>query len=320
MININFTVVIPLYNKEKHINRAIKSVLNQTYKKFELLIIDDGSTDNSYEEAKKINDTRINIIRQKNEGVSAARNKGIGMAKNNFIAFLDADDEWKPYFLYKIKCLIDKFPSAGAYATSYEQKKENGNLIRRPFEKKFPKNWSGIIDDYFKYAINYPIITASSVVIPKYVFKKVGYFPVGIKRGEDLDLWIRIALRYDIVYYNQSCSIYYLDTKNRASEKESKLHEYAVNFAEKTLHTTKGKIKYTLYFEEYMIKRILIKARYLIKEDKKKEARALLYKYRYTKLNKKLLIKTYIISFLPKSFLDKVIFWKSKLRNFKKHL
>ena len=126
-----FSIVIPLYNKEKHVARAINSILNQTYQDFEIIIVDDGSTDFSYEEVKKINDPRIKIIRQKNLGVSSARNTGIKEAKNNYIGFLDADDKWKPDFLETIKKLIKDFPGAGAYATSYEIQKENRVLIKQ---------------------------------------------------------------------------------------------------------------------------------------------------------------------------------------------
>lgn len=95
----DFIVVIPLFNKERHIGRAIKSVINQTYQKFELIIADDGSTDHSVNEVVKIKDSRIRLIKQENGGESSARNKGIGEAKYYHIGFLDANDIWKPNIL-----------------------------------------------------------------------------------------------------------------------------------------------------------------------------------------------------------------------------
>ena len=89
------SVVIPLYNKEKQIKRTLQSVLTQTFQDFEIVIVNDGSTDNSTIEVEKIKDSRIRLIHQENAGVSAARNKGIEEAKYELIAFLDADDEWK---------------------------------------------------------------------------------------------------------------------------------------------------------------------------------------------------------------------------------
>jgi glycosyltransferase involved in cell wall biosynthesis len=315
MKDIIFSVVIPLFNKEKHISRAINSVLNQTYKNFELIVVDDGSTDNSVSVINKINDPRIRVIRQNNEGVSSARNKGINKAKYTYVGFLDADDEWKPNFLKNIRELINLYPKAGAYATSYEMKKEDGKLDKSPCERFFPEQWKGLIDDYFKYAIIAPIITASSIVIHKKVFSNIGNFPLGIKRGEDLDMWRRIALKYDIAYLNQSCVFYYMDTDNRSCSKESKLSNSSAFFSEKLFLESKNIFKYSNYYKEYIIKSIIIKARYLINEGKKKEARRLLYKYRYTKLNKRFLLKVFLISFLPKNILEIIYTIKNNFKS-----
>lgn len=295
-----FSVVIPLFNKERHIGRAIKSVINQTYQKFEIIIVDDGSTDDSVNEVVKIKDSRIRLIKQENRGVSAARNKGIDEAQFAHIAFLDADDMWKPSFLESIKIIIELYPQAGAYATAYEIKKENGTFDASLKYDNFEQKWKGIIDDYFKYALKVPLISASSVVIPKVIFHKIGQFPLGIKRGEDLDMWCRIALNYDIAYFNEISATYYHDADNRACSKKANLMDYRVNYAEETFLKVKELKNFSSYAEEYMIKSIIAKARFLIDEGKKKEARKLLYKYRYTRLNKKYLMKTYIISWLPK--------------------
>lgn len=309
-----FTVIIPLYNKERHIGRAIKSVINQTYKDFELIVVDDGSTDNGVEEVNKIEDSRIRLIRQKNCGVSSARNKGISEAKYDYIGFLDADDAWKPNFLESIKNLIISYPRAGAYSTAYEIQREDGIIEPSLNFNNFENKWQGVIDDYFRYALQAPLISASSVVIPKSVFDNVGCFPLGIKRGEDLDMWIRIALNYDIVYLNEVCATYFYDTDNRACKRKGKLTDYAINYAEDTLIQAKKLGYSSMYFEEYMIKRIITKARYLINENKCKEARKLLYKYRYTKLNKKSIIKAYILSYLPEPLFKITIYIKVKIK------
>lgn len=309
-----FTVVIPLYNKERHIGRAIKSVLNQTYQKFEIIVIDDGSTDNSVNEVIKIKDKddRIRLIKQENRGVSSARNRGIDSAKYDYIGFLDADDVWKPNFLESIKKLIEEYPKAGAYATAYEMKKENGKIIPSVNFYSFEEKWHGIIDDYFKYAIKAPLISASSVVIPKAVFNRIGKFPLGIKRGEDRDMWRRIALNYNIAYSNEICVIYFHDADNRACKNKLILQDSIVNYSEDILLQVKELGNYSYYFEEYMIKDIITKARCLIDENKNKEARKILKRYRYTKLNKKYLRETYILSWIPNPIKGVIYILKDK--------
>src|SRR5690554_2358538 len=106
-----FSVVIPLYNKEKYISLTLKSVLNQSFKDFEILIVNDGSTDRSVEVVKKFDDSRIRLVDQPNAGVSAARNKGIKEAKFDWVAFLDADDRWDVEFLSEIANAIKKYPN-----------------------------------------------------------------------------------------------------------------------------------------------------------------------------------------------------------------
>src|SRR5574344_715427 len=112
------SVVIPLYNKERYIEKTIHSVLKQSFNKFEIVVVNDGSTDNSLAIVESIRDSRIRVFDQKNSGVSAARNRGIKEAKYDFIAFLDGDDEWLSNHLPIIANLIDKYPSCGVFATS----------------------------------------------------------------------------------------------------------------------------------------------------------------------------------------------------------
>ena len=113
------SVVIPLYNKERYIERAVYSVLSQTFQQFEIVIVNDGSTDGSVSVIERMNNPLIRLIHQKNGGVSAARNRGIEEARFEYIAFLDADDEWKENHLEVIAGLIRKFPECGVFGTSY---------------------------------------------------------------------------------------------------------------------------------------------------------------------------------------------------------
>lgn len=211
------SVVIPLYNKELHIKRAIDSVLAQKIQDFELVIVDDGSTDNSAEIVKAVHDTRIRLIQQENAGVSAARNRGIKESKADLIAFLDADDEWLPTFLETMLRLNEKYPQAGAYASAFQIFKIYGNIVSPEYKLIPSAPWEGILPNYFRTSIlgHFPI-SSSAVCIPKKVFLDVGIFKVGVGWGEDSDMWGRIALKYPIAYSRQVGSIWYQNAENRA--------------------------------------------------------------------------------------------------------
>jgi glycosyltransferase involved in cell wall biosynthesis len=124
-----FSIIIPLYNKALYIAKAIQSVAAQTYQEFELIVIDDGSKDESLEklrvtsyELRENNPdffAKIIIIEQQNQGVSITRNNGVKLAKYDYIAFLDADDWWEPTFFEEMKALIEEFPEGGIYGSSY---------------------------------------------------------------------------------------------------------------------------------------------------------------------------------------------------------
>ena len=171
-----FSVVMAVYNKLPFLPRSIQSVMSQTCAEFELLCVDGSSTDGSWEylveESKK--DPRIKAYQQINQGISAAKNKGINLSKSNLIAFIDADDEWGPQFLSEIEYLSSKYPDAVGYVTAY--KCNFGN-----FEKivKIPKKLNdGIIDNYFDSRILGWGVHTSSVCIKTSVLKKVGLFPI----------------------------------------------------------------------------------------------------------------------------------------------
>ncbi|WP_159435682.1 glycosyltransferase family 2 protein [Salimicrobium salexigens] len=296
-------MVIPLYNKEKHIKRAVDSVLKQTHSDFEIIVVDDGSIDSSVEEISSIKNCKLQVIQQKNAGVSVARNKGVSKANFDFIAFLDADDEWKPEFLETINRLINLFPMNGAYATSYEVIKGDGRSVPSTKNNSFRSGWEGIVGSYFKESIKAPLISASSVVIPKEVFNKLGGFPLGITRGEDLDMWCKIALNYNIVFSNKLLAKYHKDAENMATLKQLEYNKSFMSYVEQILLKEKENGNNSIFFEEYMISRLILKARYLISVNKNKEARNLLYRYKTTKYNKKAMIKTYILSFKLVHFL-----------------
>ena len=212
-MEVKFSVVIPLYNKEKEIKNTIESILNQTYKPDEIIIIDDGSTDNSALIVEKYFKNKVKLIRQKNCGETCARNRGIKEAKNEFICFIDADDLWKKDFLEEIAKLIKDFPEAVVYSTSHKMIDENGKIISS--KVSLPKNFRGYLDNFIKiFKDNYGIINSSSVCIKKSINP---VFPVGEKKGGDLCAWIELSLKGKFAFVNKPLSIYKLDASNRSS-------------------------------------------------------------------------------------------------------
>ncbi len=201
-----FSVVISVYNKERYISKTIRSVLSQTFADFEIIILNDGSTDKSEDEILSFSDSRIYYFSEKNQGAGAGRNFVINKAKGDYIALLDADDVWFPFYLEEQNRLINKYPNEVVFATSQE-------IIRN--NKKFPRTYSislkinedGILN-YFKSSKLDSIIHSSSVVIKQNLFKTVGLFNPAIKSGQDTDLWIRIGIETPIVFSTKICSQY----------------------------------------------------------------------------------------------------------------
>ncbi len=194
-------------------------MLAQTIPPWEIIVVDDGSTDGGGEMVKAMNIPGLRLIRQENQGVSAARNRGVAEAKSELIAFLDADDAWKPRFLEVINYLHKKYSDAGAYATAYELVNPLGEKPTLKFNALPNGLKDGLIADYLKTGITLgmaPPILSSSVAIPQSVFQVVGGFPVGEYLSEDMDTWLRIALRYPIAWSREPLAIWYQNAQNRA--------------------------------------------------------------------------------------------------------
>ena len=203
------SVVIPLYNKEKQIAHTIQSVFNQTFQDFEVVIVDDGSTDESAAEVEKFCDSRIRLIHQENAGVAAARNRGIEEAKGDLIAFLDADDEWKPEYLATQYHLSQKYPDCNVFACNYEFRNIEGKVTPTIIRKLPFTGEEGILSNYFEVAsCSHPPLWTSSIVVKKQAIQAIGGFPVGIRSGEDLLTWARLAVNGQIAYSKKVEAIY----------------------------------------------------------------------------------------------------------------
>lgn len=203
------SVVIPLYNKEKQIAHTLQSVLNQTFQDFEVVIVDDGSTDGSVAEVEKFSDSRIRLIHQKNAGVAAARNQGIEETKGDLVAFLDADDEWKPEYLVTQYLLSQKYPHCLIYACNYEFQNLEGKVTPTIIRKLPFTGEDGILSNYFEMAsCSHPPLWTSAVMVKKQAIQAIGGFPVGIRSGEDLLTWARLAVNGQIAYSKKVVAIY----------------------------------------------------------------------------------------------------------------
>lgn len=203
-----FSIVITVYNKENFVGETLESVLKQTYTDFEIIIVNDGSTDNSETVIQTFKDSRIQYFFQKNEGVAKARNFGIEKAQGDYVCFLDADDYWNSNFLETMHYYSQKLPEQKVFACAIEVETEN---------KTFPANYS--IDkkadfeivDFFTASQKECVLWTSSSVFQKSVFESVGHFDTNIKKGEDTELWIRIGLQYPIVFLWQILAKYVYD-------------------------------------------------------------------------------------------------------------
>ena len=282
-----FSVIIPLYNKAPYIRKALGSVLAQTYTDYELIIVDDGSTDGSAEIAEAIlqeairlqgyeakgtengeADTlasclspltsnltsdsvpasrlsplafRLRLLKQPNQGVSAARNAGVAQAQGEYLAFLDADDWWEPTYLERMVQLIEDYPDAGLYASNYVYYKPGKTHVAL----HIPTGYINYPKAY--YESNAMPVTSITAVIPRNVYDEKGGFPLGIKLGEDFLLWSKIALRYPVAFLNEPLAWYNNDvpatlraTRNLHAPEHHMLFRLELAFGDEGENEVKG--------------------------------------------------------------------------------
>ncbi|MHC0445698.1 glycosyltransferase family 2 protein [Flavobacterium sp. 3-218] len=214
-----FSVVIPLYNKVDHIENTVKSILGQTFIDYEIIIINDGSTDASEIIVRNFNDKRIKIFNQKNQGVSVARNFGIGKSSGKFIAFLDADDYWFPNHLEELNKLILDFPNCGIYCSRYKTKIST-NHFKIPVFQGITNSFSGIINDYFYSNQPSRITWTSCLAISKEILENTGGFTPGVTNGQDLELWTKIGINFSVAITNKTTAVYNYDIGKSLSKRE----------------------------------------------------------------------------------------------------
>ena len=296
-----FSVIIPLYNKEKFVAKTINSVLDQTFTDFEIIVINDGSTDNSEQAVLNYTDWRIHYFATNNKGASAARNLGIEKAVGDYICFLDADDYWYPDFLETMNDYTTGFPEQKVFGAAIEIETAK-NIF--PARYAIPKTNDFELVNFFKASVGESVLCSSSIAIHKEVFMTVGNFDVSIKSGQDTDLWIRIGLIYPVVFIWKIQARYIFDSESLSRNR--KFLNVKIDFSKFAAEEqTNEDVKIFLDLNRFSL---AVKSKLV--DDKKSFA------YYYNNINlEKLSLKRRIILRLPVVLLKALIQWQTFLVN-----
>ncbi len=231
------SVVIPAYNAMTYLPETVASVLQQTFSDFELIIVNDGSSDNVMEWASGLEDPRVKLISQENGGVAAARNTGIAHAQGEYIAFLDADDLWEPTKLQKQAHCLETNPSVGLVYTWTAVIDQLG----KPTRNVWTPNTEGNVWEYI--VVKDMLSTGSSPMIRQTCFETVGLFDSTVDSCEDRDMWIRIAAHYPFGLVKEPLTLYRRHTENMTNQRQ-KLIQTLGRVFEKTFQSAPQELLY----------------------------------------------------------------------------
>ncbi len=297
-----FSVIIPVYNKANFVEKTIQSVLNQTFQDFEIVIINDGSTDESENIILKIKDPRLKYFTTNNNGVARARNFGIENSNSSFVCFLDADDIWHDEFLESFYQYITSNSNQKVFSCAIDIETKN-----KIFHANYaiPKNNSAFeILDFFDSSNKEPILWTSSSVFSKSVFNEIGVFDSTIKIAEDTDLWIRIGLKYKILFIKKILARYVFDQNSISRTKTYIFEEKIFN---KYLLEEKTNLRLKKFLD---LNRFSNAIKYKITGNQT------LFEEKYNQIDKKNIgCKKFILMNLPKPLLETLIKLKLLLAN-----
>jgi len=258
------SVIIPTYNRAQMLERALQSVLSQTYDNVEIIVIDDGSTDNTSEILDKY-DSSIKHYSILHKGVSAARNMGIKKAKGPWIAFLDSDDYWLEGKLERqLKYMVEK---DYLVAQTGEKWKRSGNWVMKGERHEKPEGW------IFEQCLPLCVVTPSAVVVDKTVFNEVGTFDESLPACEDYDMWLRMALKYRVGLLDDKLVVKVGGHKDQLSKKYWGLDRFRVKALEKILQADLSKKQ-----EKKVLKEIVRKLKILEQGRRKRPELPNIYK------------------------------------------
>ena len=257
------SVIIPTYNRRNTLERAIDSVLSQTFKPFEIIIVDDGSEDGTRNWVQEAYPS-IKYIYQSNNGVSSARNKGIRSSRGSWIALLDSDDEWMPEKLEDQVIFINENPGS-LFCHTNEIWIRNGVRVN---QMKKHKKYGG---DIFKYCLDMCRISPSSSLIKKEVFEDVGLFDESLTVCEDYDLWLRITANYTILFLDRPLIKKYGGHADQLSRVPEGIEQYRIQSLEKILSMSILDQDQFLSAKDMLIHKLKIYSQGLKKRNKSKE-------------------------------------------------
>ncbi len=268
----NISVVIPLYNKAQSISKTIDCVLTQSYKNFEVVVVNDGSTDGSESVVAAYTDERIRLINKENGGVSSARNEGIRQAKYQYIALLDADDYWDHAYLEEQTKMITDFPDAKMWGMGWGYINDDKTC---PHDVHFvgEPNFRGYVSNFWIKPKKSNIFWSSSVVINKIVFDDINMFDERLAYSEDLDVWWRIILNFSVAFNSNILAYYREDAENRAMNKVMPIEKFLPYYIEEFPNYRKNNKDFRVFFDRFCISGIYP---YMVKDECSEDTKRIL--------------------------------------------
>jgi glycosyltransferase involved in cell wall biosynthesis len=205
-----FSIIIPLFNKEAYIGRALRSVLAQSFQDWECIVVDDGSIDRGPKIVESLEDPRIRLVCQENAGPSAARNRGAREASGEWIALLDAGDCWMKCHLSNLAYLIKMYPRCGVVGGNFWGEHSDG---RRVLANQHDECTTSSVEKYFEFNAERkgPLVNSSSTAVRKDIWQTAGGFREAFRLAEDADFWARLCLRTDFAVHHSPSSVYFQD-------------------------------------------------------------------------------------------------------------
>ena len=291
------TIVIPAFNAARWVGRAIKSALEQDWPNVEVIVVNDGSTDNT-EEVCLAFKNRIRYYWQENKGVSAARNLGISRATGELIAFLDADDELLPHMVSTLTEALRLFPEAGAASGAYLW--HHGTTVKRSPPAGVVlanKQKIGVVNDFFRVYARYPLAWTGAVLVRRKVFEHVGFFREDLRLGEDIEMWTRIAGRFPWVFVDVVVAHYHQSPESSVTMRPIRKLDLSFIYTEQEMQRF---IKPELWpgYRIFRRNQILQRCRTLFRYGTTKEVRAALSRIPPARINATWAV-TWIMAVLP---------------------